>query len=385
MNKKITIQEIQEAIKENSHNDDHIQCIYSDDNAQDVVMRIRIKQEPTEDFLDSMRKFEKELIELSLRGIKDIEKVLLEESNIIKYNLDGSIQPSKEWILETNGSNLLEILSNDYIDVERTITNDILEFHEIFGIEATRELIFRELMKLFANKHPNPRHIQMLADVMSYRGILMQIERHGMNKNPEIGPIAKASFEEVMNILTNSAVFAESDNMKGVSSNILAGQFCKNGTNSFNILIDEEKLIEDVPDSDYLYNDIQDVTSENVENIMRDVYDERNDINQVNDDDFNFGFGIENKEEYTLDKSKDLKLKIGEMEENMTPLNVPDLELEEIPNDEDDIINELELEEIPTENTNIDSLELEDIPTEDIEVVEEVKEKPKRGRKKKTT
>ena len=49
-----------------------------------------------------------------------------------------------------------------------------------------------------------------------------------------------------------------------------------------------------------------------------------------------FGFGIENKEEYTLDKSKDLKLKIGEMEENMTPLNVPDLELEEIPDDEDD-------------------------------------------------
>jgi DNA-directed RNA polymerase II subunit RPB1 len=385
MNKKITIQEIQEAIKENSHNDDHIQCIYSDDNAQDVVMRIRIKQEPTEDFLDSMRKFEKELIELSLRGIKDIEKVLLEESNIIKYNLDGSIQPSKEWILETNGSNLLEILSNDYIDVERTITNDILEFHEIFGIEATRELIFRELMKLFANKHPNPRHIQMLADVMSYRGILMQIERHGMNKNPEIGPIAKASFEEVMNILTNSAIFAESDNMKGVSSNILAGQFCKNGTNSFNILIDEEKLIEDVPDSDYLYDDIQDVTSENVENIIRDVYDEKNDINQVNDDDFNFGFGIENKEEYTLDKSKDLKLKIGEMEENMTPLNIPDLELEEVPNDEDDIINELELEEIPTQNSNIDSLELEDIPTEDIEVIEEIKEKPKRGRKKKTT
>ena len=40
MNKKITIQEIQEAIKENSHNDDDIECIYSDDNAQDVVMRI---------------------------------------------------------------------------------------------------------------------------------------------------------------------------------------------------------------------------------------------------------------------------------------------------------------------------------------------------------
>ena len=61
MNRNITIQEIQEAIKESSHDDDAIECIFSDDNARDIVMRIRIKEEDTENFLDFFRDFEKKI------------------------------------------------------------------------------------------------------------------------------------------------------------------------------------------------------------------------------------------------------------------------------------------------------------------------------------
>ena len=74
-------------------------------------MRIRIKQESTENFLEYMREFERQLTEFSLRGITNIDRAELGECNIIKYNLDGSIKPSKENYIQTIGSNLLEILS----------------------------------------------------------------------------------------------------------------------------------------------------------------------------------------------------------------------------------------------------------------------------------
>ena len=61
MNRKITIQEIQETIKENFHNDEEIECIYSDDSVNDVIMRIRIKQDNKGSFLDFMKDFEKQL------------------------------------------------------------------------------------------------------------------------------------------------------------------------------------------------------------------------------------------------------------------------------------------------------------------------------------
>jgi len=356
MNKNITIQEIQEAIKEKS-NSDEIECIYSDDSAQDVIMRIRIKQESTENFLEYMREFERQLTEFSLRGITNIDRAELGECNIIKYNLDGSIKPSKENYIQTIGSNLLEILSNDSVDNTRTYTNDILEFYEIFGIEATRELLFRELSKILTDA--NSRHVQMLSDVMTYRGILMQIERHGLNKNPEVGPIAKASFEEVMNILTTSAVFAEKDNMNGVSSNIFAGQFCKNGTNSFEIIVDEEKLFEEVVDDDYFHDDKSNIKPENIENIMNDMYDKKEEYQNIDDTDFDFGFGIENNNEFMLNNNKEFKLTIDEQEEDL-----------------DDIhdIDDIDLEDINTEN--IDELELEDIDTDKI-ISEPIIEKKK--------
>jgi DNA-directed RNA polymerase beta' subunit len=300
MNRKISIQEIQETIKEKSHNDQDIECIFSDDSANDVVLRIRIKSDGKENFMEFLKDIEKQLVELSLRGIKDISQVELKEKNILKYNLDGSVTPKKEWCLETDGSNLLDILADDAVDITRIKTTDIIEFHEVYGIEATREMIYRELLKVFAgSSQPNPRHIQMLSDIMTYRGKLMQIDRHGLNKNSEIGPIAKASFEEVMNIFTKAALFAEKDNMKGVSANILAGQFCKSGTNCFDILMDEEKLLEKIDIPDYVENNYESVGEKEVEQEFMKAYKPKEPDEDVKDEDFEFGFKRAEKE-YSL-------------------------------------------------------------------------------------
>ena len=303
MNKKITIQDIQESIKFNFHNDQEIDCIYSDDSANDVVMRIQIRQDSKGNFLDFIKEFEKQLIELKLRGVTDINTVYLEESNIIKYGLDGSIIPSKEWMLLTEGSNILDIMSEDSVDITRTYTNDITEFFEIFGIEATRELIYREMYQVYSSKHPNPRHVQMMSDIMTYRGKLMPIDRHGLNNNPETGPIAKACFEEVMNIFTKASLFAEKDNMKGVSANILAGQFCKSGTNAFELLIDEDKLMEDVNVSDYVDSEYFNVNETDVNKAFDNVFKKKNPVDNVKDNDFNFGFGMEKVKPFNIEEN----------------------------------------------------------------------------------
>ena len=358
MNRKITIQEIQETIKESFHNDQEIDCIYSDDSVNDVIMRIKIKQDSKGSFLEFMKDFEKQLIDLSLRGVTNIKLVEPDESNIIKYSNDGVLTPTKEWVLKTSGSNLIDILADDAVDITRTVTNDIIEFHEIFGIEATRELIYRELMKVYRSNNPNPRHIQLLSDIMTYRGKLMQIDRHGLNKNSEIGPIAKASFEEVMNIFTKAALFAEKDNMKGVSANILAGQFCKSGTNAFEILIDEEKMLEKIELTDYIEADIIDVNSNTVDGAFSNAYSPSESTDAVKDDDFSFGFGMEQSKEFALNISSKSDIIIKNKDEQ-----------------EEVIINEFEkinIEEIPVQENDDLDLDFEAINIEEPEYAEEV-------------
>ena len=131
----------------------------------------------------------------------------------------------------------------------------------------------------------------------------MQIKRHGINKSEDLGPIAKISFEEVSKVLYESSIFSEVDDMNGVSSNIMLGQLCKNvGTNSFGILLDEEKIIEN--------NNKK--SNQKSEKIIEDDFDSMidkslsDDINvkNITDDSFDFDYSLENVNEHQLQLGK---------------------------------------------------------------------------------
>jgi DNA-directed RNA polymerase II subunit RPB1 len=51
---------------------------------------------------------------------------------------------------------------------------------------------------------------------------LTAITRHGINRT-ESGPLRKCSFEETVEILLEAAVYAETDNLKGITENIIMG------------------------------------------------------------------------------------------------------------------------------------------------------------------
>ena len=76
---------------------------------------------------------------------------------------------------------------------------------------------------------------------MTYSYKMISIFRHGIN-NDDIGPIAKASFEETPEMFLKAPGHAELDIMRGVSSNVMCGQEGFYGTNSFQIYLNLTKL-----------------------------------------------------------------------------------------------------------------------------------------------
>ena len=77
----------------------------------------------------------------------------------------------------------------------------------------------------------------MLCDRICATKKMVSVFRHGIN-NDDIGPIAKASFEETPEMFLRAARHAELDLMTGVSSNIMCGQDGYFGTGSFQVLLD---------------------------------------------------------------------------------------------------------------------------------------------------
>ena len=255
MNKDITMEDIYHKI--NVYNSESISCIYSDDNSSKLIFRIRavnLKKYDKEKFNDvnNLKNFVKSLREkVVIKGINNLNSVYMfkDQHNYVYEN--KSFVKKDEWVLYTDGINLLEIFRVPGVDFTRTYSNDIYEVYETLGIEAARQVLMKEIKDVInASDYVNYRHMSLLCDIMTNRGYLMSIDRFGINRG-NIGPLAKCSFEETTDQLFKAAIFGEVDNLLGVSSNIMMGQVPPCGTGDTDILIDEVKIRNVMPTKDY--------------------------------------------------------------------------------------------------------------------------------------
>jgi DNA-directed RNA polymerase II subunit RPB1 len=179
----------------------------------------------------------------NLKGIDNITDIyqVAEEEYVDFDNESGDIKRNKQHVIITNGVNLIDIRYIKGFDIYRTITNDIMEVYNKFGIEGARHILIKELYNLFKNSGNNViyQHIELLADIMTNSGYMMSIDRHGINKL-DTDPLSRASFEKTIDQLLTSAVFGEKDYMRSVSSRIMTGKCIKGGTGLCEIILDTD-------------------------------------------------------------------------------------------------------------------------------------------------
>ncbi|KAG1671615.1 hypothetical protein FOA52_006846 [Chlamydomonas sp. UWO 241] len=254
LDKKLTVDRVATRIIEEY--EDFLNIMFSDENATSLVLRLRImeeaegKGEDAGDVTDdTLKKLEQSYLrDLKLQGVENIRKVFIRSSKrtqIISPE-DGGLpvyKQDEEWLLDTEGVNLIEVLAFPGVDHTRTTSNHLIEIIEVLGIEAVRNALMKELRSVieFDGSYVNFRHLAILCDVMTSRGHLMAITRHGINRNGN-GPLAQCSFEETVDILFRAAMYAEKDHCTGVSENIMLGQLCPLGTGSFDLLLNEDQL-----------------------------------------------------------------------------------------------------------------------------------------------
>lgn len=229
---------------------DSIQCIFSDDNADNLIFRIRIidaktKEIDIEDTVAALKAVEYNIVHnVMLKGIQGIKKGSIRLMEGKRYNPETSCFDNvAEWIMDTDGTNLEALLANPNVDKTRTISNDVCEIYKTLGIEAARNALHNEIMEVIRESSINYRHLSLLIDTITNRGSLMSVDRHGINRS-DVGPLAKSSFEETTNMLIDASIFSEYDRINGVSANIMLGQLPPCGTGDSDVLLDEDRFME---------------------------------------------------------------------------------------------------------------------------------------------
>ena len=256
LEKNITMDDVNFTLK-NCY-DEQVSCVYSDFNSDKLIFRIRMneiisgkgqkktKVNPLDqsDQIYILKNFQDQMLNnVVLRGTKGINKVILRKvvDNMVEHN--GIYKKQDIWVLDTIGTNLLDVLGLDFIDNKRTLSNDIVEIYNVLGIEAARQAIYNELVEVveFDGTYINYHNYSVLVDRMTATSKLISIFRHGIN-NDNIGPIAKASFEETPEMFLKAARHAELDTFRGVSANVMCGQEGFFGTSCFQVVLDVEEM-----------------------------------------------------------------------------------------------------------------------------------------------
>lgn len=149
------------------------------------------------------------------------------------------------YIIETDGVELKSVMTHEDIDHRIISSNSVREVLTVLGVEAARLSLMKELRMVLGvyGIYVNYRHLSTLCDIMTNKGTLTAITRHGINRI-DSGALRKCSFEETVEILLEASLHGEIDPLSGITENIIMGQLAPYGTGCFDLMVDTKAISE---------------------------------------------------------------------------------------------------------------------------------------------
>ncbi|MFH0711482.1 MAG: DNA-directed RNA polymerase subunit A'' [Candidatus Aenigmatarchaeota archaeon] len=183
----------------------------------------------TEVTVKELQKLKEKIMDLHVDGISEIRNAVVRREG-------------EDWLINTIGSNLEEVINLKEVDENRTVTNDIHETSRILGIEATRNMIMNETLRTLQEQglDVDVRHIMLVGDIMTLTGSVKSIGRYGV-AGSQTSILARAAFEETIKHLVRASVRNEIDNFQGIFENVMVGQVIPSGTGMFDLVAQFKK------------------------------------------------------------------------------------------------------------------------------------------------
>lgn len=178
-------------------------------------IKVTVPDEPDAQTLLTLKN---KLLNTRVKGVPDIERVTI-------------VKQDEEWVIQTAGSNLAKVVIVDSVDTSRITTNNVYEIWQTLGIEAARTALVKEVTNTLEEQglEVDVRHIMLVADLMTSKGYLQQIGRHGI-AGTKTSVLARAAFEITVPTIARAALEGQIETLKGVTENVIVGATVPVGT-----------------------------------------------------------------------------------------------------------------------------------------------------------
>jgi DNA-directed RNA polymerase subunit A' len=184
-------------------------------NENKLLIKVTVPDEPDAQTLLTLKS---KLLNTRVKGVPDIERVTI-------------VKQDEEWVIQTAGSNLAKVVAVDGVDLTRITTNNVYEIWQTLGIEAARTALIKEITNTLEEQglEVDTRHIMLVADLMTSKGYLQQIGRHGI-AGTKTSVLARAAFEITVPTIARASLEGQIETLKGVTENVIVGATVPVGT-----------------------------------------------------------------------------------------------------------------------------------------------------------
>lgn len=201
----------------------------NDEKKAIIIQPKKKKAEDKEITARSVRKLSNKIRGIIVKGVKGLERA------VVVKGPDG-------YFIRAAGYNVEGALANPAVDVKAIYTNNIKEIERIYGVEAARNAIVKEIKDVMEMQRLfiDVRHIMLIADAMTFCGEVKSIGRHGLS-GEKVGVLGRAAFEETIKHLIDATVSSVEEKLIGVTENIIVGQTVPVGTGKIRLIMKAPK------------------------------------------------------------------------------------------------------------------------------------------------
>lgn len=235
-----------------------VHVVYSPENSSNIFIRCYLRSsmfKPSENYYDDVVHATMENVKnVIVRGIDGL--ISTSVMDVIKTieQKDGSLKREKVYGIFAIGTNMPEVLGNQYIDPYRTQSDSVEEVERIFGIVAARNKIMNELVATLNSL--NRFHCTIFADEMTYNGAVTSIQKTGLQKREMANITLRLSFQTPVQVIQDAAINGLTDRIGGISGPLVMGTNPNVGTTYNSLCVNEEFVKNNVKDLEDVLEDL---------------------------------------------------------------------------------------------------------------------------------
>jgi DNA-directed RNA polymerase I subunit RPA1 len=155
-----------------------------------------------------------------------------------KYRPSPATKEEEVPAVFTTGVNLKAMHAyQDLLNPHRIFTNDIAAMLDVYGVEACRSTIIREINSVFESHgiSVDNRHLNLIADFMTKGGGFSPFSRAGIQSSTS--PLQKMSYETTVGFMSDAVLERARDDLTGPSARLVIGKMGTVGTGGCDVFL----------------------------------------------------------------------------------------------------------------------------------------------------